>query len=90
LAAVAFGHRRGALLPDHRRAADRPAAHGGGVEEGEGTARVLAPGTAEDLLARRLVLEKYQRPGSDDLDDFARTAMAVAVDLNPAGRPASS
>jgi hypothetical protein len=60
-----------------------------GGEEGEGAARVLTAGTDEDRLARRLLLEKYKRPGHADLDDFARSALAVAVDLNPARGPTS-
>jgi deazaflavin-dependent oxidoreductase (nitroreductase family) len=35
----------------------------------------------EDGLARRLLLEKYQRPGSEDLGDWGRRALPVAVDL---------
>ena len=52
------------------------------------TARVLAAGTEEDGLARRLLLEKYKRPGQDDLDDWGRTALAVAVDLDQVSGPA--
>jgi len=35
----------------------------------------------EDALARRLVLAKYQPRDSDDLADWGRTALPVAVDL---------
>jgi deazaflavin-dependent oxidoreductase (nitroreductase family) len=48
---------------------------------GEATARVLQEGTDEDALARRLLLAKYQRPGKDDLVDWGRTALPVALDL---------
>jgi deazaflavin-dependent oxidoreductase (nitroreductase family) len=36
----------------------------------------------EDALARRLLLEKYSRAGHTDLDDWARTALPVAIDLS--------
>ena len=35
----------------------------------------------EDALARRLVVGKYQPRDSDDLSDWGRTALPVAVDL---------
>ncbi len=45
----------------------------------DGRARVVEDG-GEDELARRLVVEKYERkPGS--LSDWRRTALPVAVDL---------
>ena len=49
--------------------------------DGPATARVLEAGTEEDTLARRLVLQKYARPGSSDLDAWGRSALAVAIDL---------
>jgi deazaflavin-dependent oxidoreductase (nitroreductase family) len=52
-----------------------------GDREGDATARVLKAGTEEDSQARRLLLDKYQRPGHDDLADWGRTALAVAFDL---------
>ena len=58
-----------------------------GVEKGEGTARVVEPGTEEDGLARQLVLAKYQRPGQRDLEDWGRSALPVAVDLDPLRGP---
>jgi deazaflavin-dependent oxidoreductase (nitroreductase family) len=36
---------------------------------------------AEDELARRLLLEKYAPRYSDDLTEWARTAVAVAIEL---------
>ena len=56
------------------------------VRVGEGSevdarARVLDAGAAEDALARRLVLEKYQAPGTTDLESWGRSALAVAFDL---------
>ncbi|MEX2246854.1 MAG: nitroreductase family deazaflavin-dependent oxidoreductase [Dehalococcoidia bacterium] len=41
-------------------------------------ARIVRARTKEDALARRLLLEKYAR--YDDLDDWGRTALTVALD----------
>jgi deazaflavin-dependent oxidoreductase (nitroreductase family) len=35
----------------------------------------------EDALARRLVVGKYQPRDSDDLSEWGRTALAVAIDI---------
>ncbi len=35
----------------------------------------------EDALARRLLLEKYGPRGSDDLSEWGRTALPIALDL---------
>lgn len=53
-----------------------------GDQEGGATARVVAPGTQEDALARRLVLAKYQEATSDDLESWGRSALPVAFDLH--------
>lgn len=53
----------------------------GDLESGA-TARVLDAGTEEDALARRLVLAKYQAPGSSDLQGWSRRALPVAFDLD--------
>jgi hypothetical protein len=37
----------------------------------------------EDALARRSLLEKYRPRYSGDLEEWARTALAVAIDLPP-------
>ena len=37
----------------------------------------------EDALARRLLLEKYLPRYSGELEEWARTALAVAIDLPP-------
>ncbi|MGB9752200.1 MAG: nitroreductase family deazaflavin-dependent oxidoreductase [Roseiflexus castenholzii] len=46
-----------------------------------GTARIVDQ-AEEDALARRLILAKYQPGYGEDLSDWGRTALAVAVDLN--------
>lgn len=45
-----------------------------------GRARVVAD-AAEDALTRRLVVAKYQPRDSDDLSEWGRTALPVAVDI---------
>jgi deazaflavin-dependent oxidoreductase (nitroreductase family) len=45
-----------------------------------GHARIVESGE-EDVLARKLVLEKYTPRDSDDLTDWSRTSLPVAVDL---------
>jgi deazaflavin-dependent oxidoreductase (nitroreductase family) len=40
---------------------------------------------AEDELARRLVFEKYSPQSEDDLQEWRRTALPVAIDLPAAG-----
>lgn len=45
-------------------------------------ARELDIGSEEDARARRLLLEKYQAPGASDLEEWGRTALAVAFDLD--------
>jgi deazaflavin-dependent oxidoreductase (nitroreductase family) len=52
-----------------------------------GRARVVDQGTDEDELARRLVTDKYQPGYGDDLSDWRRSSLPVAVELAPgAGR----
>lgn len=52
-------------------------------------ARVVSD-TAEDALARRVLLEKYSPRYEGDLEEWGRTALAVAIDLPPrAPSPAS-
>lgn len=41
----------------------------------------IVEATEEDALARRLVVGKYQSRDADDLSEWGRTALAVAVDL---------
>ena len=47
----------------------------------DATGRILAPGD-EDATARKLVAGKYRPRYSGDLDDWERTALPVAIDLN--------
>lgn len=53
-------------------------------EQHSATARVVAGGTEEDATARRLLLEKYERPGRHDLEGWGRNALVVAIDLTGA------
>lgn len=46
-----------------------------------GTARIVDQ-EAEDALARCLILAKYQPGYGEDLSDWGRTALPVAVDLH--------
>ena len=46
------------------------------------TARELVPGSAEDSLARQVLLGKYQAPGATDLERWGRSALTVALDLD--------
>ena len=52
-----------------------------GTSTHQATARVVAPGTDEDTLARRLLLQKYQTPGGEELEGWSRTALPVALEL---------
>ena len=45
----------------------------------------LVTDPAEDGLARRLVFDKYTPRSSDDLGEWHRTALPVAIDLPEAG-----
>lgn len=47
-----------------------------------GTARLVPSDAAEDGDARRMLLEKYGG-ANDDLEEWGRTALAVAIDLSP-------
>lgn len=46
-----------------------------------GRARLVEPGTGEDALARALLVEKYQPGYANDLSEWGRTALPVAVEL---------
>ncbi|GCE02812.1 nitroreductase family deazaflavin-dependent oxidoreductase [Dictyobacter aurantiacus] len=45
-----------------------------------GRARILARGT-EDELARQIVFAKYAARSTDDLTEWSRASLAVAIDL---------
>jgi len=47
------------------------------------TARVVQAGTDEDALARRLLAEKYTTRDPDDLGEWGRTALPVAITWGP-------
>ena len=53
-----------------------------GAQEGDALGRVVDPDTEEDALARRLLVAKYQTPGSNDLERWGRSALPVAFDLS--------
>ncbi len=53
-----------------------------GSQEGDALGRVVEAATEEDALARRLLLAKYQRPESDDLERWGASALPVAFDLS--------
>jgi len=51
------------------------------AKELPGRARVLDPGSAEDELARDLLVEKYQPTYGGDLTGWRQASLPVAVDL---------
>ncbi len=46
-----------------------------------GAGRILEAGTAEDALARRLLLQKYAPGYSGSLDSWGKTALPFAIDV---------
>src|ERR1700726_4060464 len=46
-----------------------------------GLGRIISSTTEEDALARQLVFDKYVPRSTDDLTDWSRTSLPVAVDL---------
>ena len=74
------GGRQGADWVRNAEADPRVRLRVGGLEL-PARARIVEPGTAEDALARRLLLDKYQRAGASDLEGWGRSALPVAVDL---------
>ena len=53
-----------------------------GDETRVGAAHVLEAGTADDQLARELLLAKYAGT-EDDLDEWGRTSLPVVIELPP-------
>ena len=51
---------------------------GGDVREAR--ARVVVSGTDEDALARRLLVNRYQPGYGEDLTEWGRTSLPVAID----------
>ncbi len=47
----------------------------------DGRARLVEPRAQEDALARALLVEKYQPTYANDLSNWGRTGIPVAVDL---------
>ena len=47
------------------------------------TARVVEAGTDEDALARQLLVNKYTSRDPDDLGEWGRTALPVAIAWEP-------
>jgi deazaflavin-dependent oxidoreductase (nitroreductase family) len=47
-----------------------------------GVARVLEPGTAEDRLARELLVAKYEPVEHDSLEEWGRTSLAVVIEFD--------
>ncbi len=47
-----------------------------------GAARVLEPGTAEDRLARELLVAKYEPVEHDSLEDWGRTSLPVVIEFD--------
>jgi replication-associated recombination protein RarA len=54
-----------------------------GDEEWAAAARLVEAGTDEDALARRLLVAKYADPDTDDLSSWGRSALPVALDVDP-------
>jgi deazaflavin-dependent oxidoreductase (nitroreductase family) len=54
-----------------------------GEETHAGTARVVPADTAEDQRARELLVGKYRK--GDDLDEWGRTALPVAIEFSGDG-----
>jgi F420H(2)-dependent quinone reductase len=51
-----------------------------GGERRSTTAKVVEASSDEDGLARRLLVEKYTFRGSDDLEDWGRDSLPIAID----------
>lgn len=50
----------------------------------DGLARKVPPATEEDRAARRLLLDKYGQPGGDDLSEWGRNSLPIAIELKTA------
>jgi deazaflavin-dependent oxidoreductase (nitroreductase family) len=47
-----------------------------------GAARVLEPGTAEDRLARELLVAKYEPVEHDSLEEWGRTSLPIVIEFD--------
>ncbi len=61
-----------------------------GDDERAVTARVIEEGTDEDALARRLLVEKYASRDADDLEEWGRTALPIAIGWDARRGPSES
>jgi deazaflavin-dependent oxidoreductase (nitroreductase family) len=53
-----------------------------GGEQHVGVARVLEPGTAEDRLARELLVAKYEPVEHDSLEEWGRMSLPVVIEFD--------
>jgi deazaflavin-dependent oxidoreductase (nitroreductase family) len=51
-------------------------------EDHVGAARVLEPGTAQDLLARELLVAKYEPVEHDSLEEWGRNSLPVVIEFD--------
>jgi deazaflavin-dependent oxidoreductase (nitroreductase family) len=51
-------------------------------EQHVGVARVLEPGTGEDLLARELLVAKYEPVEHNSLEEWGRTSLPVVIEFD--------
>ena len=51
-------------------------------EHHDGVARVLEPGTAEDRLARELLVAKYEPVEHDSLEEWGRTSLPIVIEFD--------
>ena len=51
----------------------------------DGLARRVQPATEEDSEARRLLLGKYSQSSGDDLSEWGKSALPIAIELEVAG-----
>lgn len=51
----------------------------------DGLARRVQPATDEEGEARRLLLEKYSHTSGDDLSEWGKSALPIAIELRIAG-----
>ena len=52
----------------------------------DGLARKVAPRTKEDAEARRLLVSKYRSSSGDDLSDWGKNSLPIAIQLTATAR----